>query len=245
MVVVHEPIDGRDRLLRGHGIDDLEADVSPGHFERGPHACQLSLSAGRLWAAERINRAQHQVVALICSRRLRAGGDEEHECRESDALHWSQNIEPMGSIRIETLIRAPIERCFDLARSAEAHIASTAKTNERVVAGRSTGLFELGDSVTWEAKHFGVRLRQGSKITRLEPPHVFVDEGTEGPLRGFRHVHQFVAARGATLMVDTFEFELRMRMLGRLVDRLAVERHLRRLLTERAAYLKAEAEAAG
>lgn len=151
----------------------------------------------------------------------------------------------MGSIRVETLIKAPIERCFDLARSVEAHIASTAKSSERVVAGRSTGLFELGDSVTWEGRHLGLRLRQGSRITRLEPPHVFVDEGTTGPLGEFRHVHQFITEGAGTLMVDTFEYELPSGVLGRLANRIVVEAYLRRLLTERAAYLKAQAEAEG
>jgi ligand-binding SRPBCC domain-containing protein len=151
----------------------------------------------------------------------------------------------MASIRVETLIEAPIERCFDLARSVEAHVASTAKTAERVVGGKSDGLFELGDSVTWEARHFGLRLRQGSTITRSEPPHVFVDEGTSGPLGHFRHVHQFVPEHGATLMVDKFEYELPLRLGGGLADRLVVERHVRRLLTDRAAYLKQEAEAEG
>jgi ligand-binding SRPBCC domain-containing protein len=151
----------------------------------------------------------------------------------------------MGSIRVETLIKAPLDRCFDLARSVEAHLASTVETGERVVGGRKQGLFELGDSVTWEARYFGLRLRQGSTITRSEPPHVFVDEGTSGPLGHFRHVHQFVPEHGATLMVDTFEYELSARLGGRLADRLLVERRLRRLLTDRAAYLKSEAEAGG
>jgi ligand-binding SRPBCC domain-containing protein len=173
------------------------------------------------------------------------GGGKQDEGDEGDSLHGGQNIEPVGSIRVETVIRAPIERCFDLARSVEAHIASTSKTAEGVIAGRKEGLFELGDSITWEGRHFGLRLRQGSTITRTEPPHVFVDEGMSGPLKGFRHVHQFVAEGGATLMVDTFEYELPMGMLGRLADRLAVERHMVRLLTDRAAYLKAEAEEAG
>jgi ligand-binding SRPBCC domain-containing protein len=149
----------------------------------------------------------------------------------------------MASIRVETVIKAPIDRCFDLARSVEAHLASTAKTKERVVGGRKEGLFEVGDSVTWEAEYFGLRLRQGSTITRFEPPHVFVDEGTTGPLGNFRHVHQFVPELGATLMVDTFEYELPVRLGGRLTERLLVERRLRRMLTDRAAYLKQQAEA--
>ena len=151
----------------------------------------------------------------------------------------------MGSIRVETVINAPAERCFDLARSVDAHIASTAKTRERVVAGKALGLLELGESVTWEGRHFGIRLRQGSTITRLDRPHMFVDESTSGPLRSLRHIHQFVAEKNATLMVDTFEYELPTGVLGRVADQLVVERYLRRFLTERAAFLKAEAERSG
>lgn len=148
----------------------------------------------------------------------------------------------MGSIRLETFIKAPIERCFDLARSIDAHLASTARTGERVVAGKTHGLLGLDESVTWEGRHLGMTLRQGSTITRLEPPHMFVDESVNGPLRDMRHVHQFLPERGGTLMVDTFEYRLAFGLFGRLADRVAVEQHLRRLLDERAAYLKVEAE---
>jgi ligand-binding SRPBCC domain-containing protein len=151
----------------------------------------------------------------------------------------------MGSIRVETLIHAPIERCFDLARSVEAHLASTARTDERVIAGKTHGLMELGDSVTWDARHLGLRWRQGAVITRLDPPHVFVDESTAGPLRSLRHVHQFAPEGDATLMVDTFDYELPAGPLGTIADRLVVERYLRRFLTERAQFLKAEAERSG
>jgi ligand-binding SRPBCC domain-containing protein len=151
----------------------------------------------------------------------------------------------VGAIRVETLIHAPIERCFDLALSVDAHLASTARTGERVVRGRTHGLLELGESMTWEGRHFGLRLRQGSTVTRLERPHVFVDESTAGPLKSLRHVHQFVREDEATLMVDTFEYELPAGTLGRLVDRLLVERHLSTFLEERAAYLKAAAERSG
>jgi ligand-binding SRPBCC domain-containing protein len=215
------------------------------HRERSPDAGKLSHAARRLRTAQRVDRAQHELGTLSCLGLPARCQCEQHEGGQGDALHSSQNIEPMASIRVETLIKAPIDRCFDLARSVEDHVASTAKTNERVVSGKMEGLFELGDSVTWEARHFGLRLRQGSTITRSEPPHVFVDEGTTGPLGNFRHVHQFVSEHGATLMVDTFEYELPARMGGRLADRLVVERHMRRLLTDRAAYLKQQAEAGG
>jgi hypothetical protein len=46
----------------------------------------------------------------------------------------------MPVIRVETWIGAAIETCFDLARSVDAHVSSTAKARERVVAGVTSGL---------------------------------------------------------------------------------------------------------
>jgi len=43
-------------------------------------------------------------------------------------------------IRIETVIRAPVERCFDLARDPDLHARSVAHTGERVVSRTGSGL---------------------------------------------------------------------------------------------------------
>ena len=63
----------------------------------------------------------------------------------------------MTTILLTTEIKASIERCFDLSRDIEAHKLSAKETNERVVSGRTSGLCELGDIITWEAKHFGIK----------------------------------------------------------------------------------------
>ena len=62
----------------------------------------------------------------------------------------------MGTIDLATSIAASPERCFDLARDIDAHVASAAGTNERAVGDRTHGLLGVGDEVTWEARHFGV-----------------------------------------------------------------------------------------
>lgn len=76
----------------------------------------------------------------------------------------------MTTVVIETRIAAPIERCFDLARDVDAHVRSSAATRERVVGGRTTGLLELGDTVTFEGVHLGVRQRLTSRITEFDRP---------------------------------------------------------------------------
>jgi ligand-binding SRPBCC domain-containing protein len=146
-------------------------------------------------------------------------------------------------IRLETLIHAPPERCFDLARDVDAHTASTASTRERAVAGVTSGLLGPGDEVTWEAVHFGLRRRLTARITRFDRPHLLEDEMVRGAFRVFTHRHEFGAVEGSTLMVDTFRYASPLCVLGVLADRLFLERYMRRLLTERAAFLKRAAEA--
>jgi len=149
----------------------------------------------------------------------------------------------MPSIRIETAIAAPPERCFDLARDIDAHVRSTAGTNERAVGGVTTGLMGLGDEVTWEARHLGVRQRLTARITRFDRPRMFQDEMVRGPFAAMRHVHEFVPRDGGTTMVDTFTFNSPLGPLGTIVDRLFLAGYLRRFLISRAAALKEMAEA--
>ena len=86
----------------------------------------------------------------------------------------------MPRIELVLDIDAPIERCFDLARSVDVHLQSTASTDERAVAGVTTGLMGLGDTVTWEARHLGVRQRLTTRITAYEPPLHFRDSQVRG-----------------------------------------------------------------
>ena len=97
----------------------------------------------------------------------------------------------MPSIILETPINAPIERCFDLSRSIDLHTDSMQHTGEKAIAGRTSGLIELGESVTWEAKHFGIRQTLTSKITEFDRPNYFVDEQVSGAFKSFRHEHHF------------------------------------------------------
>ncbi|HEY8076044.1 MAG TPA: SRPBCC family protein [Labilithrix sp.] len=149
----------------------------------------------------------------------------------------------MPVIRIETFIRAPAEACFDRARDVEAHVASASRTKERAIAGVTTGLLGLGDEVTWEAVHFGVRQRLTSRITRFDRPRMFVDEMVRGAFASFEHVHEFVPSEGGTTMIDTFTYRAPLGPLGRVADVLFLERHMRRFLVERANALREALEA--
>jgi len=148
----------------------------------------------------------------------------------------------MPTIRIATAIDAPPERCFDLARDVAAHVRSTSGTAERAVGGVTVGLLELGDEVTWEARHLGIRQRLTVRISRLERPRMFEDVMVRGAFASLRHVHEFVPRDGGTTMLDTFTFESPLGFIGAIVDRVYLAGYMRRFLVVRANALKRMAE---
>jgi ligand-binding SRPBCC domain-containing protein len=148
----------------------------------------------------------------------------------------------MASFRVVTPIAAPVEVCFDLARDIDFHTTTMEKSGERAVAGRTTGLIELGESVTWEAKHLGVRQRLTVEITAFERPGYFRDVMTRGAFRSFEHDHRFEERDGVTVMTDEVVFRSPFGPVGWLVNGVFLTKYMRRLLAARAADIKREAE---
>src|SRR2546427_12849864 len=101
----------------------------------------------------------------------------------------------MARLDLVTRIAAPRERCFDLARSVELHMRSTAATGETAVAGRLGGLLALGEEVTWRARHFGVWQQLTSQITAYERPTHFRDSMVRGAFARLDHDHIFLDDR--------------------------------------------------
>jgi ligand-binding SRPBCC domain-containing protein len=147
----------------------------------------------------------------------------------------------VSRIELETVISAPIERCYDLSLSVELHLRSTASTGERVVAGVSSGVLMLGDHVTWEARHLGLKHRLSMTISVTDRPRMFRDELVRGPFRRLVHDHFFEQTDGGTRMRDVFEFSTGVRPL----DALVLKPHLRRFLVRRNATIKELAEGEG
>jgi ligand-binding SRPBCC domain-containing protein len=148
----------------------------------------------------------------------------------------------MPKIELLTTINAPIEKCFDLSRSIELHLESTKQTGEEAIAGRTSGLIELGETVTWRAKHFGIRQTLSSKITEFDRPNLFVDEMVDGAFKSIRHEHHFTWIDDHTLMKDVFVFESPLGILGRFANFLFVKRYMIKLLRERNKVIKEVAE---
>lgn len=143
---------------------------------------------------------------------------------------------------VVTPIRAPIERCFDLARSIDLHVVSQSRARERAVAGKTSGLIGPGEEVTWEARHLGVRQRLTSRIVAFDRPRHFRDSMVRGAFARFDHDHEFEARGEVTVMTDVFDFTSPLGPLGRLADWLLLDRYMRDLIAERAEVIRRAAE---
>lgn len=148
----------------------------------------------------------------------------------------------MPRITITTAIRARPERCFDLARDLDLHLKSMDHTDERAVAGKTTGLIGVGEEVTWRGRHFGVVHEHTSLITAFDPPRHFRDEMSRGRFKLFCHDHYFEPSAEGTRMIDVLEFESPWGVLGRLVNRLFLTGYLERLLLTRGAAIRRASE---
>ena len=149
----------------------------------------------------------------------------------------------MPIIELATHINAPVAKCFNLARSIDIHVDSMQQSGESAVAGRTSGLIELGETVTWRAKHFGIWQTLTSKVTEMEYPNYFTDEMVQGAFKNFRHEHYFYPINNQTLMKDIFMFDAPLGFLGIIANFLFLERYMRHLLEQRNGIIKRVAEA--
>jgi ligand-binding SRPBCC domain-containing protein len=149
----------------------------------------------------------------------------------------------MPIIELATHINAPIAKCFDLARSIDMHVNSMQQSGETAVGGRVSGLIELGEIVTWRAKHFGVWQTLTSKVTEMKYPNYFTDEMVKGAFKAFRHEHYFYAIGNQTLMKDIFMFDAPLGFLGIIANFLFLKSYMRKLLEQRNEVIKQAAEA--
>jgi ligand-binding SRPBCC domain-containing protein len=102
-------------------------------------------------------------------------------------------------------------------------------------------VLRLGDQITWEARHLGLKHRLSMTISAEDAPRMFRDEMVRGPFRRLTHDHFFQPVYGGTLMRDVFEFSSGVLPL----DALVLKPHLRRFLLLRNAAIKELAEGDG
>jgi ligand-binding SRPBCC domain-containing protein len=148
----------------------------------------------------------------------------------------------MPTIHITTFIAAPIERVFDLGRSINLHKISTAHTKEEAIAGVTSGLININETVTWKARHLFKTRQYTSIISAMEKPIFFIDEMQKGDFKSLRHEHHFKSIDNGTIMIDIMEFESPYGAAGKLFNAIYLKNYLQKFLLKRNAVIKEYAE---
>lgn len=112
-----------------------------------------------------------------------------------------------------------------------------------VVATRKSPLLEKGQAVTYEAKHLGKKRRITSRITHMDPPHLFTEKMIKGPFKVFLHQHNFEGMPdGTTVMTDIIEYAPPGGPFASLIDSFVLEKYVRDYLNRRNKAFKQLAE---
>lgn len=142
-----------------------------------------------------------------------------------------------ATFTIETNMDAGARELFDVSLDIDAHVSSMQHSGERAVAGVTSGMIGLGETVTWRGRHFGIWFTLTSRITELEAPRRFVDEQVRGPFKVFRHEHIFEPVGDGVRMTDVVT--VGSPIFGKLVERVMLVPYLRRLISTRNEHLLA------
>ena len=148
----------------------------------------------------------------------------------------------MTTINLTTKINASKKVVFDLSRNIDVHQTSASKTNEKAIAGITSGLINFNETVTWRGKHFGFFLTHKSRITAMNFYDYFVDEMEEGKFKTFKHEHFFEQNDRITTMKDKLCYETPFGILGQVFDFLFLKTHLTEFIIQRNKVLKELAE---
>lgn len=148
----------------------------------------------------------------------------------------------MSEIQLRTVIKADIRTVFDLSRDIDFHQNSVSETNEKAIAGRTSGLIEEGETVTWKAKHLGIYQTLTIKIVAMNKPHHFTDIMQKGAFKSMKHQHIFRQEGENTIMTDIFEFQSPFGIIGNIFDKIFLKSYMKKFLLKRNELIKIVAE---
>lgn len=148
----------------------------------------------------------------------------------------------MPELKIKTFINADKKIVFDLSRSVDLYKVSPELSSQTAIAGVTSGLIGLKDSVTWRAKHFGIYQKLSSEIIELDRPVYFADQMKNGIFKSLTHKHYFEDVKDGTLMTDYFDYKPPLGVLGKMADYLFLKAYMKKFLLKRNRVIREFAE---
>lgn len=148
----------------------------------------------------------------------------------------------MPKLQFTTLIHAPGQRVFDLARCVSLHKRHFEKHAIVPVQGKFSGLLDLREHVTWKGK-FGRKVRMlAVEVTEMKAPDYFKMEFRKEFFDRFLHEVYLTEIDNGTILMDQIDFSLPTKAFSPFMNNRCAEKMITDLLNERNALCKEYAE---
>lgn len=148
----------------------------------------------------------------------------------------------MPVIHLTTIVHAPVERVFDLSRNIALHRKSIESPRETIVSGKTSGLLQAGEEITWQAKRMGKAWTLRLQTAKVELYSFFEEIMLHGDFDLLKHRHHFKTMDNGTVMIDVFEYEQAKTSWGKSLKQLFLTKYWRQLLEKRNEMIKSVAE---
>jgi ligand-binding SRPBCC domain-containing protein len=148
----------------------------------------------------------------------------------------------MINLHLTTIIEAPPSRVFDLSRSINLNTIAHQSFQQKAIAGTTTGLINLNESVTWQAKHFFKLRKFTTTLTQMDEPNSFTTEMKKGDFKKYQHQHFFKPIKNGTIMIDIVELKMPYGALGNFIGKLFLKSKLQKILLHKNKVIKQYAE---
>lgn len=147
-------------------------------------------------------------------------------------------------IENNTHIKAPIQRCFDLARSIDFHKISLQKAKEEAIGGITTGLIGENQHVLFQTHVANFRYSSEMRVIKYNPPFYLSYEIVNSLFKSVIHDYYFYDIGKETVMVDHLYFETRYGFIGDVSCEIFLKNFIKNLIKQRNAQLQDYAETA-
>ncbi|RFM30265.1 SRPBCC family protein [Deminuibacter soli] len=147
----------------------------------------------------------------------------------------------MPVIHLTTIVHAPVDRVFDLSRNIALQRKSLQGQRETIINGKTSGLLQMGEEITWQTKRLGKAWTLRLQTARLEMHSFFEEIMLNGDFSKLSHQRHFKSMANGTVMIDLFQFE-QTGSWGKSLKQLFYIKYWRQLLEKRNELIKSVAE---
>ena len=148
----------------------------------------------------------------------------------------------MPTIHLTTFIAAPIERVFDLSRNLTIYKTLISGRKEKLSSGSASNLMTHGETLTFQAKHFGKTRLITTRVMDLKKPSTIVQEQVKGDLLHFKHEHHFKPVENGTILIDMIDFACPRDVVGKIMGKLYLKKYLEAYVNKRNSLIRQYAE---